>query len=71
MVVKRLVIAGMLLQSLARECAKDHLEHGQAVSPDRHGQRARKVDVVAPASAFRAEDGCRVLEGTVPWARTG
>lgn len=30
------------------------------------GQQARKVDVVAPASAIRAEDGCLVLDGTVP-----
>ena len=30
------------------------------------GQQARKVDVVAPASAIRAEGGCLVLDGTVP-----
>jgi hypothetical protein len=30
------------------------------------GQHARKVDVVAPAPAIRAEDGCLVLDGTVP-----
>src|ERR1039458_9443111 len=32
MLVKRLVIAGRVLRSLARERAEDHLEHGQAVS---------------------------------------
>jgi hypothetical protein len=30
------------------------------------GQQARKVDVVAPASAIRAEGGLLVLDGTVP-----
>jgi hypothetical protein len=30
------------------------------------GQQARKVDVVAPASAIRAEGGCLVLDRTVP-----
>jgi hypothetical protein len=29
-------------------------------------QQARKVDVVAPAAAIRAENGCLVLDGTVP-----
>jgi len=29
-------------------------------------QQARKVDVVAPAAAIRAEGGCLVLDGTVP-----
>jgi hypothetical protein len=28
--------------------------------------QARKVDMVAPASAIRAEGGCLVLDGTVP-----
>jgi hypothetical protein len=30
------------------------------------GQQARKVDVVAPAPAIRAEDGLLVLDGTEP-----
>ena len=30
------------------------------------GQQQRKVDVVAPASSIRADDGCLVLEDTVP-----
>jgi hypothetical protein len=30
------------------------------------GQQARKVDVVAPAAAIRAENGLLVLDGTVP-----
>jgi hypothetical protein len=30
------------------------------------GQQARKVDVVAPASAIRAERGLLVLDGTEP-----
>jgi hypothetical protein len=30
------------------------------------GQQARKVDVIAPASAIRAESGLIVLDGTVP-----
>ena len=30
------------------------------------GQQERKMDVVAPASSIRADDGCLVLEDTVP-----